>query len=199
MWPPPTTPPRRRFSGGGAVAVALGALLGVVLLVAGVWAASRDEVTPGQATPGAAAPVVRTDTGAELVRRAIRTDDNCAAHSYGRVKQFLTRSPCTSLARALYTADSSHGAVVVSVSTVVMASPADAANLQRLTDTTGTGNVSDLLREGVKVEKGPSRLRNASYASRLDGSTVVIVEAAATSGNGKTLDPLAQAALALGG
>lgn len=199
---PPGRPGGRRISG-RAVALAFAVLVVLAVPVVAILV-SRDgaDVTPGRATPSTpgapAAPVVRTDTGAELVQGAARTDTDCAAHSYGRVHTFLTSTPCTSLRRALYTANSSHGAVVVSVSRVQMASVADATRLQNLTDASGTGNVSDLLREGVRVGSGPTRLRDASYASRRQGSVVVIVEASSTSGGEHDLDSLTQAALVLG-
>ncbi|HEY2723721.1 MAG TPA: hypothetical protein VGI84_03440 [Pseudonocardiaceae bacterium] len=197
--PEQPTPPRNRFSA-RAVAVTFAALLVLVLAVVAVLTWPRSGATPAPPTTAApAAPVVRTDTGAALVQRATRTDGDCAAHSYGQVTQFLSRTPCTSLRRALYTATSSQGPTVVSVSTVVMPSAQEAADLQQLTDRNGTGNVSDLLREGVRVDSGPTRMRDASYASRRNGATVVIVEAAATSRDANALDPLAQAALALGG
>ncbi|MGH3793889.1 MAG: hypothetical protein ACRDSP_03265 [Pseudonocardiaceae bacterium] len=188
----PTRP--RWWAGQGAVVAVV--LVVLALAGTGLWAASGPERTPGRAIPGNQAATV---PGADLAERASRTDTDCAAHSYGRVRNFLTAHPCTSLRRALFTGASSGRPVVVAVSTVSMATQQDAAALRQLTDTDGTGNVSDLLREGVTLPGGPSRLHHASYASQRRDSTLVIVEAATVSGAAEPLRPLAEAALRLGG
>ncbi|MFN2494767.1 MAG: hypothetical protein ABR608_02495 [Pseudonocardiaceae bacterium] len=87
---------------------------------------------------------------------------------------------------------------MATVATVAMPSQEDAADLQTLADANGTGNVADLLREGVTLEGSPPRLRGASYASQRHGSVLVIVEADAISDTARPLDALAEAALALG-
>jgi hypothetical protein len=190
--PLPGSPVRR--TGGGAVLAAAGATL--VLIMSGLWAVSGPRVVPGKAGP---ATMVRTVAGTDLAEQASRTDTDCAAHSYGRVQRFLAATPCVWLRRTLYTGTSPGGSVVVSVSTVRMASEQNAVDLQKLTDTNGTGNISDLLREGVRVEGGPARLRDAGYASQRRGTVLVIVEADAGSGTSQSLRPLAEAALVLGG
>lgn len=180
----------------------------LVLVVAGIWAGAQPEViagraspvaAPGPAAPGDPATSVRAGPSGDLTVRATRTDTDCAAHSYGRVQKFLTDHPCRSVRRALYTGTDAGEPVVVAVSTVAMASESDATGLQQLADVSGTGNVSDLLREGVSFDGAPSRLHDANYASRLRGPVLVIVEAGTVSGAARPLDPLADAALALGG
>jgi hypothetical protein len=67
-----------------------------------------------------------------------------------------------------------------------------ATQLKTWADSSGTGNVSDLLREGMTWPGGPTRLGSASeYASTLQGDVVVIVEAAwVTPASGGTSDQL---------
>lgn len=178
----------------------VGVPVALALVSAALWAGSQPEVIAGRASPAdPPAVTVRTLPGLDLTARATRTDTDCAAHSYGRVQAFMATNPCLSLRRALYTGTESGQPVLVAVSAVEMASESDAADLQKLADTNGTGNVSDLLRDGVTVEGAPSRLRDASYASQRRGPVLVIVEAAVVSGAPRPLDSLAQAALALGG
>ena len=70
-------------------------------------------------------------------------------------------------------------AVVVSVARVRMPDTAAARELQALTDRNGSGNVSDLLREGVTLHRAaPQELSGAEYASAVSGPTVTIVESA---------------------
>lgn len=199
--------PRRHRRTGRAAAVAVPLLL--VLATAGLWAGSEPQAIPGRAIPGGPgsaatagsnpAAAARTAPGLDLAVRATRTDTDCAAHSYGRVQDFLATHPCRSVQRALYFGADPGGPVVVAVATVEMESEADAAELQKLADTNGTGNVADLLREGVTFDGAPPRLSDASYASRRHGPTLVIVEAAAASGPARPLDSLAEDALELGG
>jgi hypothetical protein len=76
-----------------------------------------------------------------------------------------------------------------------------ARKLRGLADTTGTGNVSDLLREGTTFEGAPDSLENAQYASAVSGSVVTIVETAwavpEAGGGAKTLDTAASNGLVL--
>ena len=85
---------------------------------------------------------------------------------------------CTGLSRALYSADVGGEPVVVSVVRVQMPDAATARALRALADQNGSGNVSDLLREGVRYTGSPAELSGAEYASALSGPTVTIVEAA---------------------
>lgn len=206
-----------RHRGTGRIATATAAIV-LALAAAGVWAGSEPEVIPGRpiplgpgnavpagtdpagADPAGSNPAVaaRTASGLDLAVRATRTDTDCAAHSYGRVQEFLATHACRSVQRALYLGADPGGPVVVAVATVEMASESEAAELQELTDTNGTGNISDLLREGVTFDGAPARLSDASYASQRRGPMLVIVEAAPASGAARPLDSLAEAALELG-
>ena len=68
-------------------------------------------------------------------------------------------------------------------------------------DSSGTGNVADLLREGRGYPGAPNRLTNAGYASARDGDRAVFVESDRVSGptmDEAGLDALARTGLALG-
>lgn len=89
---------------------------------------------------------------------------------------------------------------MVSVSRVTTADDATARELRALTDRNGSGNVSDLLREGVTYDGAPAGLRSAQYASAVSGSTVTVVESAwsgAGAGSTAALDEAASDGLAL--
>jgi hypothetical protein len=139
--------------------------------------------------------------GVSFTLRTGRVDETCRGHAYGSVAGYFDSADCVGLARALWSAQVEGGWTVVSVAQVVMPDEASARALQQLTDTDGSGNVSDLLREGVRVDGAPERLSDAQYDSALDGDTVTIVETAwadgAAQGNAAVLDGLAGTALAL--
>jgi hypothetical protein len=145
---------------------------------------------------------VQEVAGVGYTLQAVQVDDTCVGHSYGQTADFFATTNCTGVSRALYSAELDGGPVVVSVSRVQMADPATARQLQSLTDQNGSGNISDLLREGVRYTGSPSELSGAEYASALNGSTVTIVESAwvepdATTGTDADIDLVASNGLAL--
>ena len=140
--------------------------------------------------------------GVAYTVQAVQVDDTCVGRSYGQTADFFATTNCTGVSRALYSAELAGGPVVVSVSRVQMADPATARDLQALTDRNGSGNISDLLREGVRYTGSPSELSDAEYASALNGATVTIVETAwvdpdASTGTDADIDQIATEALAL--
>jgi hypothetical protein len=169
--------------------IALGLLLVVVLAVGG-WLVLRDpdggrtgatgtpsEVTDGGgAEPGPQPGDVQEVEGVPFTLQAVQVDDTCVGHSYGETATFFGTTNCTGLSRALYSTQLDGDAVVVSVARVRMPDTATARDLRALTDRNGSGNVNDLLREGVTWAGGPTQLSSAEYASAVSGPTVTIVE-----------------------
>jgi hypothetical protein len=144
---------------------------------------------------------VQEVAGVAYTLEAAQVDDTCVGHSYGDTADFFATTDCTGVSRALYSARIDGGPIVVSVSRVRMADPAAARQLQELTDRNGSGNISDLLREGVRYTGSPDELSGAEYASALNGSTVTIVESdwvdADSSGSAADIDLVASNGLAL--
>ena len=128
-------------------------------------------------------------------------DDTCAGHAYGDVATFFETTNCTGLSRALYSAQLDGGAVVVSVSRIQLPDTATARDLRALADRNGSGNINDLLREGVSYSGGPRELSNAEYASAVQGPTVTIVESSwvdpAAGGSAADVDRVAASGLVL--
>jgi len=128
------------------------------------------------------------------VRRAGDEQSNCTAHSYGQVQIFFARTPCAGVRRSLLTTERDGRGIVVATSTVTFGSPAQAASYLRLVTSDGTGNINDLLREGVRYPGSPSKLPGAAFASRQDGRRVLVAEAAFEKGPSDYRDPALQAA-----
>jgi hypothetical protein len=156
------------------------------------------------AQPTAAGPQegdVQTAGGIEFTVMAVQVDETCVGRAYGDTAGFLEANDCTALSRALYSAQAEGGPVVVSVVRVQMPDNGLARELQSLTDRNGSGNVSDLLREGVRYTGSPAELSGAEYASAVSGPTVTIVESAwvdADAEGGSTeIDQIATAGLEL--
>jgi hypothetical protein len=106
-------------------------------------------------------------------------DTNCAKHAYDDIQRFLQDNPCTRLTRQLFVTEVDGGRTVyASVSVVTMASEDKAAELRGLTDKNGTGNVTDVVKDGlVKIDGLTSLAGGGGYESTQKGRDVTIVEA----------------------
>ncbi|SET37496.1 hypothetical protein [Geodermatophilus poikilotrophus] len=213
----PLVGPRRRQRSPRRTAVLVAAaLLLVVLLGVGVTALfGGDDEASADASPSAAgqagAPAeapggpqpgqIETVDGRTFVAQRVQSDPTCVGNAYGAVADFFTATDCSGLARALYSTDVGGRPVVVSVSAADMGEQSGALALRALADRNGSGNVSDLLREGVRYPGGPAKLSGAEYASVVSGSTVTIVETAwagpGSTGSTADLDAVASTALVL--
>ncbi|MTD54088.1 hypothetical protein [Amycolatopsis pithecellobii] len=100
---------------------------------------------------------------------------DCAAKSTDDVKKWFGTHPCLGLSRALYTTSASGAKALVSVVAVTMPTAGDANQLKALADRDGTGNVTDLVRDGTAKISGAPKLLDGQYASRVTGNRVTIV------------------------
>ncbi|TDV46403.1 hypothetical protein CLV71_111363 [Actinophytocola oryzae] len=103
---------------------------------------------------------------------------DCAAHAYGKpIQNLLQSTPCDHLTRQLFVTKVDDRTIYTSVSVVVMRTQEDALALVELTDQNETGNVSDVVRDGVVKIEGIDRLSTRDgYASKQSGREVIIVE-----------------------
>jgi hypothetical protein len=189
---PATTPPEaepEEGTGRRTALLILAAVTLVVLLGLGAWLFLREGPDGGSkgaagssaaetTAPGLEAGDVQEVGGVQYTVAAVKVDDTCAGHAYGDVADFFADTDCTGLSRALYSAEVDGQPVVVSVIRVQMPDTGAARELRALADRNGSGNVSDLLREGIRYTGSPAELSGAEYASALSGPTVTIVESA---------------------
>jgi hypothetical protein len=210
--PAPARPPgRRRALLAAAAFVVLAGLVAVLVITLGGRDSSADQ--PGADAPSSAAPsstaaapapgatqVVDGTTFTLQATDTLDAGDSCAAHAYGSVEEFFGRSDCTALTRSLWSADVDGQLAVVSVARVTMPDAGLAEALKALADTDGSGNVDDLLRDGVRYANGPVKLSDSEYDSGTQGDVAVIVETSyvGAKGSGQALDALAATARALG-
>jgi hypothetical protein len=177
-------------------AVAVG---GIVLLTQGLH---RSSSTGSAAAPSAAAAApelaigsTHTADGQTFTLQALKVDSTCVGHAYGQVAGYLATTPCTGLSRALYSAEVGGREMVLAISHTRMPDAAAVTRLKAMADNSGTGNVSDLLREGMTWAGGPTRLGSASeYASKPRGNVLVIVETAWVAPGAGSADQLDTAA-----
>ncbi|WP_222193172.1 hypothetical protein [Modestobacter italicus] len=192
--------------------VVAGLVLVAVLVVVGVRSLTSDGGGAANADPGSssapaedpapAGPVVGSTevvNDVTFTLQATQVDATCQGHAYDAVAGFFERTDCAGLDRSLWSAQAGGQPAVVSLARVTMPDDASAQALRSLADTDGSGNVSDLLREGVSWEGGPTALSRAQYASSQQDATVTIVETSWTGEAGPTsaLDALASSALSL--
>jgi hypothetical protein len=107
-----------------------------------------------------------------------RHDSSCAEHAYDDVEKFFKTTPCDQLTRAVYATSTQDGRkVYTNISIVRMRSADDAAKLRELTDKDETGNVKDLVREGIVKINGVKNLSGGGgYKAVQQDSSVIIVE-----------------------
>ncbi len=131
----------------------------------------------GPATSTAPPPGQYQFTPVEGVEKP-RHDSSCAGHAYDKVDTFFKTTPCDQLTRAIYTTSTQDGRkVYTNVSIVQMRTADDAAALRALTDKDQTGNVNDLVREGiVKVAGLKSLSLGGGYKAVQQDRSVIIVE-----------------------
>jgi hypothetical protein len=183
------SPPSRS---GRRVGLLIGAVVLVLLLLAGggflllrsAGSGSGGSVAVSSApatsstTPSGPQPGTTQVVGGVSYRlEAVNTDSSCVGHGYDQVGAFFTaQTDCIGLSRALYSATVDGLPMVAAVSHVRMPDNGSARKLKALADASGTGNVSDLLREGVTYSGAPAHLTAAEYASAVSGAVVTIVE-----------------------
>lgn len=171
-----------------------GVLLAVILVAAigaggtaGVasTAAGAGGTTAGTSSARASSQARRQDADrirTRLLRQATRvnhrfdTADDCAAHSYGDVREYFRTQPCVALHRAWFEVrDRRRGLVLVAVSWVEMPDTGSAREFHELVDTYGTGNVTELSREQGRHRR--VRFTGRYYEDRRAGTTVVNAQA----------------------
>jgi hypothetical protein len=110
------------------------------------------------------------------IKKEVETRLRCPVQSYGQVRDYFLRTPCDSLRETLFALVDARGDItVVTVAWVRMSSEDDASGLKAVEDTYGTGDVTPFATE--VLELGRFRLTGRHYASRQDGSLVVVSEA----------------------
>jgi len=178
---------------GGWLVVSL-VVLGILLAVGGHHGSSHDQQAGSgpaavTSTPAQSAAASGPALPSGWTRRAADRQTDCAAHSYGQVKAFFAGTPCTSVQRVLATTDTGGRSVVIASNIVTFDTADQAQRYLKLVNTDGTGNISDLLREGVSYPGGPRQLPDSAFASRADGNRVLVAEAGYASGSSNGQDP----------
>jgi hypothetical protein len=204
-WDPVDDAPRSRLRLvalllGGWLAVSLLVLIG--LLAFGGHSGSRHQAG-GNSTSSAPTTSPPSSKSTEAlpagwIRQAGDDQTNCAAHSYGQVRAFFAKTPCSSVHRLLATTKQGDRTVVIASNIVTFNNATQAARYLALVNSDGTGNISDLLREGVGYPGAPSKLPTAAFASRQSGDQVWVTEAAYATGTSSVTDATLKAIAAQG-
>lgn len=113
--------------------------------------------------------------GLRVEQRFTSDEGDCAAHSYGLVREFFQEYSCSALFRVLFEVRDGRVVVLVAVAWVDMPDVRHARAFKDLVDRDGTGNITELSRE-----RGPYqdvRFTGEHYASIREDSTVINAQA----------------------
>jgi hypothetical protein len=169
---------------GGWLIVSLLVLAGLVLFKGSKSTEAKTSTTPSASVTDSASSQAPAQTLPDgWIQQAADDQTNCSAHAYGKIKDFLKATRCTSVHRYLATTNQGGRMVIVAASTVTFANATQARRYLDIVTSDGTGNINDLLREGTTVPGVGDQLPPAAFASKQDGARVFVAEAAYTDGH----------------
>jgi hypothetical protein len=114
--------------------------------------------------------------GLQVRQMSTAEHDDCAANSYGQVRNHFSDHPCQRVERAWYeVSDDEDNEAVLSVAWVEMPDAEAANDLKRLVDRPGTGNVTELSKQDGPYQD--VRYSGWYYRSDVDGATFRSVQA----------------------
>jgi len=180
-----TWPPSRRT-------LAIAGVL-VVLLVGGGVALSH----PSGSAATRPASAVQAVAPAGYVVKVTDAITDCAGHSRGKTQVSFKAENCVKATRLLATGEVGGRPVLFVVSRIQMATGAAAASVKQVLDGNGTGNLNDLLRDGMTYPGAPAKMPISGYASLQTGTVVTVAEAGfVDDGRSSNTDPALRAAAA---
>jgi cell pole-organizing protein PopZ len=167
---------------------------GVVAVLIGVGVALSH---PFATVAGPSASVLRSPTPAGYAVKVTDEITDCTQHAHGRTKHSFGTQNCMKATRSLATGQVSGRPALFVISHIQMASAEAAASVKQVLDSSGTGNLNDLLREGRSFPGAPSKMPDSGYASVQTGQVVSVAEAGfVDSGRSSSTDASLRAAAA---
>ncbi|HEV8556803.1 MAG TPA: hypothetical protein VGR06_10465 [Actinophytocola sp.] len=120
--------------------------------------------------------------GMRQLKKTAKQDAKCLAASFGQVRQFFLRTPCTSLDRILFAVgDGAGNNAVVSVAWVGFRTRGQAGDFTALIDVYGTGDIKPL--SSGLLGLADIRFTGRHYGSARTGSQVAVAEAEPAGGH----------------
>ncbi|HEX6340440.1 hypothetical protein [Umezawaea sp.] len=133
--------------------------------------------------------------GMRRLRQEVRTQAECLSASHGRVREFLARTPCASLDRAILTVgDDAGNSAVVSIAWVGFRRAGDVRDFKAVIDVHGSGDVRPL--GSSLLGLADIAFTGQNYGSDVTGTSLTVAEAETATGvlDHDTLDALAEVA-----
>jgi hypothetical protein len=121
---------------------------------------------------------------------------DCASHSHGRTRSSFETQNCVKARRSLATGQVSGRPTLFVASRIEMTTVEAAASVKQVLDSTGTGNLNDLLREGRTFPGAPKAMPVSGYASVQSGTVILVAEAGFIDGPSSNANPALRAAAA---
>ncbi|WP_329050196.1 hypothetical protein OG738_00200 [Amycolatopsis sp. NBC_01488] len=182
---------------------AIGLLVALVVAAIAVATSGDDTVSAptGPPTPATQPPPQSSTAPAQSLQFSLRAadhDQRCASHAFGDAQASLQQTSCSGVRRASYAATVDGRGAAVTVGIVEFPDAAQAAAFKTVADTPGGGGILDLASETGTWGATPApRFENAAYTSKVEGTSVRLVQAVWAPGPSTPDDPgLARAAKA---
>ncbi|HEX4725025.1 MAG TPA: hypothetical protein VH333_21100 [Pseudonocardiaceae bacterium] len=155
---------------------ALGLL--AALLIAGVAVALGTTGQGGQAAAGSTPPVPPSVTvgGVSFSRTGSAQATDCAGHAYGDVQVWLSEHQCVDLARSTYQTTSDGHPAAVALAVLTFHDVATAKAFSAVANATGSGGITDLVKDGAGWRGGPKSFDDAAYTVLLRDASVRLTE-----------------------
>ena len=151
---------------------------------------------PSGSTATPPAPTAQAVAPAGYVVKVTDAITDCAGHSRGKTQVSFKAENCLKATRLLATGEVGGRPVLFVVSRIQMATGEAAASVKRVLDGNGTGNLNDLLRDGMTYPGAPAKMPISGYASVQTGTVVTVAEAGFIDGRSSNTDPALRAAAA---
>jgi hypothetical protein len=193
----------RRSGGSGKGSGGVAFAAAVLVVLAGAGGAGGAALNSGAGGGGGAAPVESISVrkwdakraarggdaeramghlGVGITKQALKQEPTCLENSFGQVRDFFARTPCTSLDRMLLAVgDRAGNAAVVSVAWVTFPGRNQARQFDRVIDVAGSGDVKPL--GGAVVGMADVQFTGRHYWSETRDTTITIAESEPATGH----------------
>ncbi|MEU4740143.1 hypothetical protein AB0G02_06700 [Actinosynnema sp. NPDC023658] len=184
---PKVTPPK---PGRRLLPYVAGLIVAVLLIIALILSlSSGDTADSSPSTTPTPQPTTVVVDGRNFAQRGSDRTDDCAPHTFGDVRAWLSTHLCMQLRRAQYETTVDGRKAGVAIAELSLPDATRAGELHALASAPGTGGVSALVQEGKAWPGGPSTFDRSAIRVSVKGALVRITQVVWAEGEQDPADP----------